>query len=842
MADNEITFNVKLDNSQLEKELAKLKSQINDQEEDLKNTIKADADAIAALAAAEACLVKQREKEAEIAGELARQERERAAIVAQIEKSEAAIETARQRAKEMDEQWKSGVTGADALAGTEQAQADALIAEHGKLISAVQPYDDKIADATADLERQRAATAALVGQHTHAAIAAEQAAHAVSTAKIALAESKAQAGGIAQKLDQARQSGSRMGEGISRAKKLMNSFGKGVSNSLKKVFSFSFIKKGLLSFQQWMWKAIKTNSEATQAIGRLKGALLTMIQPVVAIAIPAFAALVNILARVATVVANVVSRIFGKTYEQSSESAKMLYGETEAIDGVGNAAKKASLQLAAFDEINQLSGDGGEAASGGNAKIKPIFGNGLNDIMQSEIDAISIYVSGALLAVGAILAFTGANVMLGIALMAAGAIGLVSILSQNWNEMDEKVNTALTTVLTTLGGFALVIGAILAFTGANLPLGIGLMLVGAAALGAAVALNWNAIKEALQGPIGAATAAVSAAFLALGAILAFTGVNLPLGIALMLAGAGGLVTVTVLNWEAIKEALQGPIGAVTAAVSVAFLALGAILAFTGVNVPLGIALMLAGAGGLATVTQLNWEAIKEALEGPIGAVTAAVSVAFLALGAVLAFTGVNLPLGIALMLAGAGALATVMTLNWDTIENALKGPIGAVTIAVSAALLVLGAILVFTGANLPLGIGMLITGGASLATAVTVNWDWLLDKLKETWRKIEDWWNSLISLDWAEKTGMGKLSGASRKFIAPTKAPTSFSSVSLPPIPMLASGSVIPPNRAFMAVLGDQRSGMNIEAPLVDGYQLGKATFNAYNRESRRIGVRLAEV
>jgi len=35
-----------------------------------------------------------------------------------------------------------------------------------------------------------------------------------------------------------------------------------------------------------------------------------------------------------------------------------------------------------------------------------------------------------------------------------------------------------------------------------------------------------------------------------------------------------------------------------------------------------------------------------------------------------------------------------------------------------------------------------------------------------------------------------------------------------PKVPHLASGAVIPPNRQFMAVLGDQKSGTNIEAPL----------------------------
>jgi len=43
--------------------------------------------------------------------------------------------------------------------------------------------------------------------------------------------------------------------------------------------------------------------------------------------------------------------------------------------------------------------------------------------------------------------------------------------------------------------------------------------------------------------------------------------------------------------------------------------------------------------------------------------------------------------------------------------------------------------------------------------------------------------------------------------------PFASSSVSFP-IPFLAQGAVIPPNRPFMAMLGDQRQGTNIEAPL----------------------------
>lgn len=40
-----------------------------------------------------------------------------------------------------------------------------------------------------------------------------------------------------------------------------------------------------------------------------------------------------------------------------------------------------------------------------------------------------------------------------------------------------------------------------------------------------------------------------------------------------------------------------------------------------------------------------------------------------------------------------------------------------------------------------------------------------------------------------------------------------INTISVPRIPRLAQGAVIPPNREFLAVLGDQRSGNNIEAP-----------------------------
>jgi hypothetical protein len=89
----------------------------------------------------------------------------------------------------------------------------------------------------------------------------------------------------------------------------------------------------------------------------------------------------------------------------------------------------------------------------------------------------------------------------------------------------------------------------------------------------------------------------------------------------------------------------------------------------------------------------------------------------------------------------------------------------------------------------------------------------------------------------------------------------------IPKIPKLAQGAVIPPNREFLAVLGDQKQGTNIEAPAdlikqkvmeamiemggnfgggntevvleIDGREFGRAVVEQGNRENRRIGTRL---
>lgn len=61
---------------------------------------------------------------------------------------------------------------------------------------------------------------------------------------------------------------------------------------------------------------------------------------------------------------------------------------------------------------------------------------------------------------------------------------------------------------------------------------------------------------------------------------------------------------------------------------------------------------------------------------------------------------------------------SVIAPNWDSITQALRGPLGKTLAMIGGFLVVLGLMLIFSGVGIPLGIGMLLAGGVSLAAAI----------------------------------------------------------------------------------------------------------------------------
>lgn len=481
-------------------------------------------------------------------------------------------------------------------------------------------------------------------------------------------------------------------------------------------------------------------TQAARAIGNIFIPALNAI-------LPYAIAVVQVIREIANALANLAGfKLTDVDYSGVNSAAVGAGSLADNLDDAAGAAKKLKQYTAGFDELNVFApntGSGSGAGAGGAGGFDfdlPTY-DFLGDAVQTRIGEIkkmiedtlaeiTTIVSGFMLAVGAILVVTGVNIPLGVGLMAAGAVGLAATVGLNWTAMSSELASTLALITGVVGGFLLALGAIMALSGANLPLGIALMALGGASLVSAAVINWHNSDRHLTDALTTLTGVLAGASLAVGAMLAFTGVATGLGIALMAVGAITLVSAAALNWNSIPDALASPLSRVGLLVSGATLALGAILAFSGC-MPLGIALMAIGATSLVSVMALNWNGLSDEIQNVIAIITTVVSVAFLAIGAALAFSGANIPLGLALLAAGAVTMGTAIMPNWNDLSDNVQQKISMITTVVDGALLAVGAILALSGVALPLGLGLMAAGALSLGAVATLNWDFVVNSIKK---------------------------------------------------------------------------------------------------------------
>ena len=437
--------------------------------------------------------------------------------------------------------------------------------------------------------------------------------------------------------------------------------------------------------------------------------------------------------------------------------------------------------------------------------------------------------------------------------MIVGALALGTAVALNWGAMSEEMQRAITGILELLSVSLLVLGALFTFSGANIPLGIRLMIAGAVAMAAAVALNWGSTTISIKQVITEIAGLLGVSLLVLGAVLTFSGANMALGVGMMAAGAISLAAAAAINWDTIQTALQGPIGAVTAIVSGALLVLGVILLFTGAGIPLGLGLIATGAAGLVVAIVPNWNFILDAISGAWSNFTSwwdAGPSKFFTLDYWLGL-GQDMLDGLFNGLSSIGQKITEWGGNFidgvkdffgihspstefedlggymmSGLENGVNDNS---TMVVSAFSIMFNAVLALCTNNTELMkaslVAFLLYMTGEFAPAWNKTWTDCYNKASQNIQGVIAEINALnaklasiernitITITTVYKT-VGKSSSGSSSSSRSGRA--SARSVSLPMqnIPALARGAVIPPNREFLAVLGDQKSGTNVEAPL----------------------------
>lgn len=730
----------------------------------------------------------------------------------------------------------------------------------------------------------------------------------VSSLEGKLNQAKEEAGSILQNMAKAGPASEKMAKSVDRAQKSAAKFSMRLREVIRSALVFTIITQALAKFREWMSKVIKTNDEARASIARLKGALLTLAQPFIDVIIPAFAKFVDILAQIISMAARFTAAIFGTTADKAADSAESLYEETEAIEGTGEAAEEAEKSLASFDEINQLSG-GSKKVADQDQEIVPDFSaiNQNSGWLQQVMESVSAWVPIALMLGGIALIAIGASmgslllVIAGLLLLGTGiAFSEENEQLQSWvdalglNSVQEFVVIAVI-----LGGIVMV--AIGAATANILLVIAGLVLIGVAVVYAAQSGMMQDWAETLG--LSRAAQFITAALLIAGFALVCIGAGLGnilmviSGIALFATGIYvGIESGTMKSW-AETLGLNSAFEYVAAAIQIAGIALICIGAAMG-NIFMVVAGGVLLAAGITAeligeqTLMAWWEKLK--LTTVVQWISVVILLAGIVMIAVAAATA-NIPLLIAgAIILGLGIVASVNDGHLqDWVETlGLEKVMGYVT----AAVMLVGIGLVAIGL-MTMNLTMFLGGIALLVAGLVIgNESGTFQSWVETLHleEVAGWVSTALLLAGIALVAIGAMtlnpvmllagiallgggavlklgssgatngmpSGGRMSRMAPPR-------LAIEDVPALARGAVIPPNKEFLAVLGDQKSGTNIEAPtseieaaVMRGIQrsgmsggsgdhtvilqigereMGRVMYRLNNQQTQRIGVRLSE-
>ena len=296
-----------------------------------------------------------------------------------------------------------------------------------------------------------------------------------------ISDAKTQAVELARQIE-GRSKGAGLRNATEAAADSMKVFGQRLKSVVRSALVFTVITQALSKVRDWVKNVVMVNSDARESIAQLKGALLTLAQPIVSVIVPAFTLLVKVITAVVSQITRLVALISGKSVKATANSAKALNKETSALKWTGNAAKKAASQLAAFDEINQISTDTANDAGGGASAdaITPDFSymDDISDRLKKIADAVMLIAAGlALWKIGSSLPGELGKILTklgGILIAVGGLILLWESLSDAWNNGVNWKN-----LLGSLAGTAALAGG-LALAFGKVGAGIGLVIAGAA--------------------------------------------------------------------------------------------------------------------------------------------------------------------------------------------------------------------------------------------------------------------------------------------------------------------------------------------------------------------------
>ena len=153
---------------------------------------------------------------------------------------------------------------------------------------------------------------------------------------------------------------------LSAMTKGMGRFSRRIAGLASSALIFNLLSSGLRQMTNYMGAALLSSTSLRQALGNLQGAAATAAAPLIQVLAPALTTLANAAATVFAYLAKLVAFLTGKTVSSAKAAAK-------GLSGTSKAAKEAAQSLAGFDEIERLDKKDSSSGGSGASSITPNY-------------------------------------------------------------------------------------------------------------------------------------------------------------------------------------------------------------------------------------------------------------------------------------------------------------------------------------------------------------------------------------------------------------------------------------------------------------------------------------
>lgn len=544
---------------------------------------------------------------------------------------------------------------------------------------------------------------------------------------------------------------------LATAEKAMKRFNSRMREIVSGALLFNIISSGLSGLVRWMGSALQSTDAFSSALRNLQGAASVAAAPLVNALGNALSYVINLLATGTSYLARFISMLTGKSLSAMKSSAKAMNSYGAAAGSAAKQTDKATRSLAGFDEITRLDASQEDTSGGGG-------GGGAAGPNYDFVDQTGQGFSDMLSAMQRFWQAFTALLAPSIAAWSAAWEQIKATALAVWPQIQMDAlglwNNALLPLLNYLAG-TFVPGVVNSFSQAFAPI-----------VGGVASTAIQAYADFFVWACGLVTDAVNNLVIpALDTVLLIW---------------QGLMAGIQAAWAQYGQPLMDGV-------------LEALRNIEGIFSNLYYTVIEPILQHLIQLVQQLWEEHLQQLWNDVTAMLGALGVAVLDL-----WNNVLLPLINWLISTFGPLFADVFNAAADLVGAA----VGLIADALDIAMVALRGLLDFLSAVFR---GDWDAAWEAIANTVTTIWDRIQSTIKGAMNGIIRFVNGMIQ---AVVNALNSLSFTVPDWVPEIGGSTFGFNLTAPQIPYLAKGAVIPPNREFLAVLGDQSSGTNVEAPL----------------------------